>query len=86
MLYRVVSDEDLVFRNELERLAGEREITLHKVVGDHRTPEGRELLSPAHLRELVPDVVEREVYLCGPIAFTDGGATLRRGGVSATST
>jgi len=83
VLYRVMSEEDLIFRDELETLTSERGITVHNVVGDHTTPEGRELLSPAHLRELVPDLVEREVYLCGPTAFLDVlQSELRRAGVS----
>ena len=45
--------------------------TLHYVVGDHATDEGARLLSPEHLRELVPDIAERDVYLCGPPAMTD---------------
>src|SRR5262249_53508879 len=82
VLYRVVSESDLIFTDELEQLAAERGITVVNVVGDHRTAEGRELLSPAHLRELVPDVVEREVYLCGPIAFIEVlESELRRAGV-----
>ncbi|HEY7537032.1 MAG TPA: ferric reductase-like transmembrane domain-containing protein [Gaiellaceae bacterium] len=82
VLYRVVSDEDLVFASELDELAATRGITVLPVIGDHRTPEGRELLSPAHLRELVPDVVEREVYLCGPPAMTEVlEGELRRAGV-----
>ena len=81
-LYRVVSDADLVFRDELDRLAAERGFTLHYVVGDHSSPEGRELLSPKHLKELVPDVVDREVYLCGPIAMIEVlQSELRRAGV-----
>jgi ferredoxin-NADP reductase len=44
---------------------------LHVVAGDHRSPEGRRLLSPAHLQELVPDIAEREVYVCGPPAMAD---------------
>jgi predicted ferric reductase len=82
VLYRVMAEEDLVFREELDRLVATRGITVHNVVGDHKTPEGRELLSPAHVRELVPDVVEREVYLCGPVAFIDVLKNeLRRAGV-----
>jgi ferredoxin-NADP reductase len=65
-IYRVIREEDLVFREELERLARERGITLHFVIGDHTHPDARDLLSPNHLRELVPDVGERDVYLCGP--------------------
>ena len=48
----------------------ERGITLHNVVGDHPAPGGERLLSAAHLRELAPDVAEREVFLCGPPAMT----------------
>jgi predicted ferric reductase len=65
-IYRVIREEDLVFRGELERLARERGITLHFVVGDHTRPEGRDLLSADHVRRLVPDLEDRDVYLCGP--------------------
>jgi len=68
-IYRVVREEDVVFRGELERLARERGIRLLFIVGDHTQPEARDLLSPDHLRRLVPDLVEREVYLCGPPAM-----------------
>jgi ferredoxin-NADP reductase len=39
------------------------------IVGDHATPEGQRLLTVEHLRELVPDVNEREIYACGPPAM-----------------
>jgi predicted ferric reductase len=71
VLYRVVDESDVVFRGELERLADERGLALHFVAGDHRTPAGSRLLSPEHLRELVPDVAERHVYVCGPPAMTE---------------
>ena len=31
--------------------------------------DGRDLLSTLHLLELVPDIAERDVYLCGPPAM-----------------
>jgi predicted ferric reductase len=71
VLYRVMRDEDIIFRDELESIAHERHIDLRFVVGDHETDEGRDLLSPAHLRVLVPDIAEREVYVCGPPAMTN---------------
>lgn len=71
VLYRVMRDEDIIFRDELEDLARERDIDLRFVVGDHETDEGRDLLSPAHLRAIVPDIAEREVYVCGPPAMTN---------------
>ena len=50
------------------------------MLGDHR---GEDLLSPEHLRRLVPDIAERDVYLCGPPAMTEATrASLARSGVS----
>ncbi len=71
VIYRVLRESDAVFRDELEERVREHGFELHVVAGDHATEEGRRLLSPEHLRELVPDVAEREVYVCGPPAMTD---------------
>jgi ferredoxin-NADP reductase len=70
-IYRVLTREDIVFARELEELQRTRGIALHYVIGDHSAPEGRGLLSPEHLGQLVPDLAEREVYLCGPPAMTN---------------
>jgi predicted ferric reductase len=70
VVYRVLTEDDVIFRDELDVLAASRAFMLHVVVGDHATDEGRNLLSPEHLRALVPDIAEREVYLCGPPAMT----------------
>ncbi len=70
LVYRVLRQDDLVFRDELDRLARERGITLFYVVGDHTGPDGQRLLSPEHLRQLIPDIAGREVYICGPPAMT----------------
>jgi len=69
LIYRVVREEDLVFRHELDALARARGLALFYVIGDHRGPEGAHRLSPEHLRELVPDIATREVYICGPPAM-----------------
>jgi ferredoxin-NADP reductase len=71
VLYRVVTDDDVVFRSELDDLADARGLALHYVVGDHATDEGRNHLSPDHLHELVPDIEERDVFVCGPPGLTD---------------
>jgi predicted ferric reductase len=71
VLYRVMSDDDLVFRSELDELAESRGVKVEYVVGDHASAEGRMLLTPAHLRKLVPDIGERDVYICGPVAMID---------------
>jgi predicted ferric reductase len=84
VLYRVVRDDDIIFRDELEELASGRNIDLRFVVGDHDTDEGRDLLSPQHLQEIVPDIAEREVYVCGPPAMTNAiRANVRQANVSA---
>src|SRR5256884_3713786 len=82
VIYRVVRDEDVIFRDALEELAAERGITLHLVIGDHGTEDGARLLSPTHLQELVPDIAERQVYVCGPPAMTELlGRNVRRANV-----
>jgi predicted ferric reductase len=82
VLYRALAPEDVVFRDELESLARERRAELHYVVGDHAARDGHLLLSPEHLDELVPDLADRDVYLCGPPAMVEAvESTLRRAGV-----
>jgi ferredoxin-NADP reductase len=82
VIYRVADERDIVFRGELEQLARERGLMFFLVVGDHATPAGRRLLSARHLRELVPDVDERHVYVCGPPAMADAlERSVRRAGV-----
>ncbi|WP_197686072.1 hypothetical protein [Actinoplanes derwentensis] len=34
-----------------------------------RTTDGNQPFSPESLRGLVPDLAERDVYLCGPVAM-----------------
>ena len=82
VVYRAVRDEDLILRKELEELAARRGIELHYVLGDHRAPAGAALLSPDRLLALVPDIAERDVFVCGPPGMIDATeASLRRAGV-----
>jgi predicted ferric reductase len=81
VLYRALTDGDLIFKDELDQLAARGGLLVHYVVGDHRG-EGARLLSTRHLRELVPDVRDRDVFLCGPPAMTDAiRRNLRAAGV-----
>ncbi len=68
VLYRVVTEADVIFRAELDELCAASGAVVHYLVGDH-TGAGRDLLAPAHLLELVPDITERDVFLCGPPAM-----------------
>ncbi|HYM57491.1 MAG TPA: ferredoxin reductase family protein, partial [Solirubrobacteraceae bacterium] len=82
VVYRAAHADDVILRGELDDLARRRGADLHYVLGDHRDPQASALLSPEHLRELVPDIAARDVYVCGPPAMTVAtGASLRRAGV-----
>jgi len=82
VLYRAMTQDDLVLRGELHELVSRHGFALHEIVGDHRTDAGSRLLRAEHLRELVPDLGERDVFACGPPAFADVlKRELRRAGV-----
>jgi predicted ferric reductase len=67
VVYRALREDELVLRDELDDLG----VDVHYVAGDHAAPGGERLLSPEHLLELVPDLAERDVYVCGPPGMTD---------------
>jgi uncharacterized protein with FMN-binding domain len=67
VIYRAASEDDVLFRDELDELARRRGAELHYVLGERR---GDELLSAEHLRALVPDIASRDVYVCGPPRMT----------------
>jgi ferredoxin-NADP reductase len=81
LLYRVNTVADLVLRPELEDIARSRGAALHCLVGPPRTG-ANDHLAPQRLRRLVPDVVDRDVFLCGPEPMMDAArASLRSLGV-----
>ena len=83
VVYRALREEDVILRAELDELVERRGVEVHYVVGDHRDGDAQELLSPEHLLRLVPDLAERDVYVCGPPAMTEATrASLGRSGVS----
>ncbi len=71
VLYRVRGESDAVLLDEVRALVGARGGRLHLLTG--RTGEGTppfEPFEPNGLRALVPDIAERDVYVCGPPAMT----------------
>ena len=62
LLYRVIDADEAIFADELDRVRARVEV----IVGDHLDEHGHKLLSPEHLRELVPDLAERDVFISGP--------------------
>ena len=80
VVYRVLAEEDVILRDELESLVRRRGAELHYVFGDHREADS---LSPEELKRLVPDIALRDVYVCGPPAMTEATrASLARSGVA----
>jgi predicted ferric reductase len=80
VIYRVAREEDVLFRDELDELARRRGADLHYVLGDQRD-DG--LLSAEGLKQLVPDIADRDVYVCGPPSMAKATrASLRRAGVA----
>ena len=72
LLYRARRREDLVFRDELDALMRLRGATVHYLVGRRGTGDmPGDPLDLASLQRLVPDVRERDVYLCGPVPMMD---------------
>jgi predicted ferric reductase len=69
VLYRVRSEADAVLLNEVRDLVALRGGRLHLLTG--RTGEdGVPPFGPSSLHRLVPDITERDVYVCGPPAMT----------------
>ena len=72
LVYRASRPKDLVFRDELDAIARLNGATIHYIVGRRGSPGvADEPLGPASLGTLVPDVRERDVFLCGPISMMD---------------
>jgi predicted ferric reductase len=75
VVYRAAREEDVILRAELDELARARGADVHYVLGG-------EPLSPELLLELVPDIAERDVFVCGSPAMTEATrASLGRTGV-----
>ena len=72
LVYRARRPEEVVFRDELARIARERGATVRYLVGRRGSPEmPGDPLDAASLGRLVPDVRERDVFLCGPDSMMD---------------
>jgi predicted ferric reductase len=83
LVYRATHPEEIIFRDELEALARRRGIRLCYEVGSRRSAHGKQLLTSDHLTELIPDIAEREVYVCGSPAMTSFiEASVRSAGVA----
>jgi predicted ferric reductase len=71
LLYRVASDRDAVLLPELGQLARARGAVIHVLSGPSNAagPRGP-LLGAGSVHAMVPDVLERDVFVCGPPGMT----------------
>jgi predicted ferric reductase len=82
LIYRARTPEDFVFRAELDELAARRGIRMVYLAGPRGSdgswaparPDGSELL----LEQVVPDLAEHEVYVCGPEGWMSSVANAAR--------
>jgi ferredoxin-NADP reductase len=88
LLYRVSRLDDAVFAAELDELARRSGVRVLYLDGPRASRDSWQPQRFAHvsdvagLRWLVPDVAEREVYLCGPPQWMDAArAAARNAGV-----
>ena len=85
LLYRARSEDDLALGAELERIGRERGARVVYILG-RRIP-GRDtwlpaaaahLTDPGALRQLVPDIADHDVFLCGAAAWMEAAAAAAR--------
>ena len=66
LLYRVEHREDAIFEAELRQFAHARNVTIHIIPGTEIGDDRTDLLSVPALRRGVPDIAQRECFVCGP--------------------
>jgi predicted ferric reductase len=72
LVYRASGHHEVVFKDELEQLASLRGVTVHYMVGRRGTPEmPADPLDPRALRTLIPDIAQRDIYVCGPLGMME---------------
>ena len=66
LLYRASTADDLVFRGELDLLAGHRGARVHYLVGRRGIDVPPDPFTASTIARLVPDIAGQDVFLCGP--------------------
>jgi predicted ferric reductase len=72
LLYRARSWADVVLKTELDQLVAARGGVVHYIVGRRGHEVHPQPLGPRILLAAVPDVRERDVYVCGPRELVEG--------------
>jgi predicted ferric reductase len=71
LIYRARSWQDVVFKAELDELVKARGGDVHYLVGRRGAEIHPQPFAPRALRTLVPDIRERDVFICGPRDMID---------------
>jgi predicted ferric reductase len=67
LVYRASHADEVVFQKEIDELASLRGATVHYLVGRRGSREmPSDPLDPRSLRKLIPDIHDRDIYVCGP--------------------
>jgi len=67
VIYRASTEQDLIFLDELKELAQRKNAKLEVLPGSRKLYP----LDAKHLRAMVPNIGQAEIYICGPTALTD---------------
>jgi len=71
LIYRAVSADDVIFRDEIAQLGERRGVVLHALLGAEIGDDATDQLGVPALKKLVPDVESRDVFVCGPPGLVD---------------
>ena len=71
LLYRVERPDDVIFGDELRRFERAENMTIHVIPGTEIGDDQTDLLSVPALQRNVPDIAERECFVCGPPGLID---------------
>jgi predicted ferric reductase len=71
LLYRARSWGDVIFREELDELVREHGGSVHYIVGRRGVEVHPDPFAPRFIRQAVPDVQQRDVFVCGPASMEE---------------
>ena len=71
MLYRAATERDVAFRKELASIADRRGIDVRILLGTDIGDDQTDQLGIPALRKHIPDIAQRDVFVCGPPAMLD---------------
>jgi NAD(P)H-flavin reductase len=82
-LQRASTVNDLLMRDELEKMHADGRLSFIPVLGKRGKTPRQDPMAPHRLRELIPDLKDREVFICGSPAMARSAIkNMRKAGVS----